>query len=242
MVAFLPSLVFVTLAEMGDKTQLLAMAFATRFRWQTVLWAVLAATLLNHLLAVAAGNVITSFIPIAWVKLLAALSFLAFGLWTLHDDSAPETGKGSRASPFMTVAVAFFLAEMGDKTQIMTMTLAADQAAQGAAQGWAGRALQVFPVWMGTTAGMMIADAIGIVAGIVLHKRIPTHAVKWVAAIAFALFGMLGLHESLDLVLPIGCTIHHLLLAGFVPVLAVLMFLVARANARRTRTGGDAHP
>ena len=71
--AFLLATVAVVLAEMGDKTQLLAMAFATRFRWQTVLWAVFAATLVNHLMAVAVGNVITQFLPMAWIKLAAAI-------------------------------------------------------------------------------------------------------------------------------------------------------------------------
>ena len=109
------------------------MAFATRFRWQTVLLAILAATLLNHLLAVVAGSVVCSFIPIAWVKLLASASFLVFSLWILHDDTAPGEVARSEAGPFMTVALAFFLAEMGDKTQIMTMTLSADHAAMGLA-------------------------------------------------------------------------------------------------------------
>ena len=112
--AFGVSVLAVVLAEMGDKTQLLAMAFATRYRWQTVLWAVAVATALNHFLAVLAGNVVTNVVPIVWVKLLASVSFLAFALWTLHDDSTPDSNKKTAASPFVTVAVAFFIAEMGD--------------------------------------------------------------------------------------------------------------------------------
>jgi len=231
--AFGLSVLAVVLAEMGDKTQLLAMAFATRYRWQTVLWAVAAATVLNHLLAVVTGNFITNIIPIAWVKLLAAISFLLFALWTLHDDSTPDSGKRAAASPFMTVAVAFFIAEMGDKTQLMTMTLAADQAAKIGGTGLLIKLQQIVPVWMGTTVGMVIADAIGIVAGIVLHKNIPTHAVKWGAAILFAIFGMLGLHDSLDLVLPAGASVHHACLLGLLPVLGVGMVWIARRSAQR---------
>ncbi len=225
----------VVLAEMGDKTQLLAMAFAARYRWQTVLWAVAAATLLNHFLAVIAGNVITDIVPIAWVKLLAALSFLLFGLWTLHDDTTPGSKQRAITGPFMTVAIAFFIAEMGDKTQLMTMTLAADQAVKVGGVGLAAKIQQTVPVWMGTTCGMLIADAIGILAGIVLHKRIPTHIVKWVAAITFAVFGMLGIHESLDLLLPKGATMHHGCLIGLVPVMALLMIMIARRSARRAQ-------
>jgi len=231
--AFWVAVFAVVLAEMGDKTQLLAMAFATRYRWQTVLGAVAVATLLNHFLAVVAGNVITNMVPIAWVKLLAALSFLLFGLWTLHDDTTPGSMRRAATSPFLTVAIAFFIAEMGDKTQLMTMTLAADQAVKVGGAGLAAKIQQIVPVWMGTTVGMIVADAIGILVGIVLNKRIPMHVVKWVAAVTFAVFGMLGIHESLDFLLPQGVTLHHGYLIGLVPVLALLMIMIARRSARR---------
>ena len=233
--AFGISVVAVVLAEMGDKTQLLAMAFATRYRWQTVLWAVAVATLLNHFLAVVTGNVITNIVPIEWIKLLAALSFLLFGLWTLHDDTTPGSMQRAATSPFMTVAIAFFIAEMGDKTQLMTMTLAADQVAKVGGAGLAAKIQQIVPVWMGTTCGMIIADAIGILVGIVLNKRIPTHIIKWVAAITFAVFGLLGIHASLDLLLPKGVTLHHGGLIGLIPVTALLMIMIARRSARRAR-------
>ena len=233
--AFGISVVAVVLAEMGDKTQLLAMAFATRYRWQTVLWAVAVATLLNHFLAVVTGNVITNIVPIEWLKLLAALSFLLFGLWTLHDDTTPGSMQRAAISPFMTVAIAFFIAEMGDKTQLMTMTLAADQVAKVGGAGLAAKIQQIVPVWMGTTCGMIIADAIGILVGIVLHKHIPMHIVKWVAAITFAVFGLLGIHASLDLLLPKGVTLHHGGLIGLIPVTALLMIMIARRSARRAR-------
>ncbi len=229
--AFGISTLAICLAEMGDKSQLLAMAFAARFRWQTVLWAILAATLLNHLLAVIAGNAITSFIPIAWVKLLAAVSFLAFSLWTIRNDAAPDAATYSCANPLPAICAAFFLAEMGDKTQVMTMTLAADQAALRAACGFWERAARIMPVWIGTTAGMMIADSMGIVVGLYFNKRIPINAIKWIAATAFALFGILGLRENLNCVLPINKHIPWIALAA---LQAVLMFVVARTNSRQS--------
>ncbi len=185
MTIFLASLGIVFLAEMGDKTQLLAMAFATRFRWQTVLWGVFAATMVNHLLASYVGSTITDFIPIEYIKIAAALSFIFFGLWTLRGDTLEGEDKKFNFSPFWTVAVAFFLAEMGDKTQLATVALAAEFHS-------------VIPVWLGTTTAMVLADAVGILAGIVLHKRIPEKQIKWFAALVFIAFGFWGLYEALS--------------------------------------------
>ncbi len=86
MIAFWTSLAFVVLAEMGDKTQLLAMAFAARMRWQTVMWGVFWATAANHFLAVLAGNYLTHIVPMLWIKVAAAVSFILFGLWTIRGD------------------------------------------------------------------------------------------------------------------------------------------------------------
>jgi putative Ca2+/H+ antiporter (TMEM165/GDT1 family) len=208
--AFLLATVAVVLAEMGDKTQLLAMAFASRFRWQTVLWAVLAATLVNHLLAVAVGNVITQFLPMAWIKLAAATSFILFALWTIRGDTLDGEDQGQGRSPFWTIAIAFFIAEMGDKTQLMTIALAAEEAVKIGGAGFIAKARQIVPVWMGTTCGMMIADAFGIGVGIVLNKHIPEKLVKWVAAGCFAAFGLVGLHEALGQLLPPDAAYHHL--------------------------------
>ena len=232
--AFLVALVAVVLAEMGDKTQLLAMAFAARVRWQTVLWAVFAATLLNHLLAVAVGNVITQFLPMAWIKLAAAASFIVFALWTMRGDKLEGEDQKQGRSPFWTVAVAFFLAEMGDKTQLMTIALAAEQAAKIGGTGWLAKAQQIIPVWMGTTCGMLIADAFGIVVGIVLHKHIPAKLVKWIAAGCFAGFGLLGLHDASDQLLPGGSTVHHVILMACIPLLIATMWLVVRLTRNST--------
>jgi putative Ca2+/H+ antiporter (TMEM165/GDT1 family) len=184
MVAFLTSLGFVLLAEMGDKTQLLAMAFATRYIWKTVLWAVFAATLINHFLAVMAGNYLDHFLPLEYVKMAASAAFILFGLWTLRGDTLKGEDQRFSYSPFWTVAIAFFLAEMGDKTQLATVALAAEFNT-------------IIPVWLGTTAAMVIADAIGIGVGIVLGKRIPERTIKWVAAFIFIAFGVFGLCASL---------------------------------------------
>lgn len=183
MTAFLTSLAIVVLAEMGDKTQLLAMAFVSRFRWQTVMWGVFVATAANHLFAVLVGNYLTNIIPLNYIKIAASVSFIIFGLWTLRGDKLKDEDKRFNFSPFWTVAIAFFIAEMGDKTQLATVALAAEFNA-------------IVPVWIGTTTGMMIADAIGIIAGIVLHKNIPEKQIKWFAALIFIAFGLWGLYDA----------------------------------------------
>ena len=190
MPAFVASLLFVTLAEMGDKTQLLAMAFATRFPAQTVLSAVFVATLLNHALAVAAGRLLTNVIPLDVISLTAALSFILFGLWTIRGDTLEgEDQQRSSSGPFLTVAIAFFLAELGDKTQLATISLAVKYS-------------DPIAVLLGTTAGMVVADSIGIGIGIVLGKRLPDTLIRLVSAGVFMVFGVAGASGVLATWLP----------------------------------------
>ncbi|MCB4791468.1 MAG: TMEM165/GDT1 family protein [Elusimicrobia bacterium] len=184
MTAFLASLSFITLAEMGDKTQLLAMAFASRYKAYQVLTAVFIATLLNHLLAVLAGRFLATIVPFDIISLLAALSFILFGIWTIRGDILDgEDKKQSKYGPIMTVAIAFFIAEMGDKTQLTTISLAVKYG-------------DVIPVLFGTTAGMVIADAIGVITGVVMSKRIPERVIKWISAVIFIMFGFAGVYKS----------------------------------------------
>ncbi len=219
MEAFMASLLFVVLAEMGDKTQLLGMAFATRYRWQTVMWGVFIATLLNHLFAVILGTYITRFVPLSYVQIAAAASFIVFGLWTVRGDYLQGEDRERSMSPFWTVAIAFFIAEMGDKTQLATVALAAKFAT-------------IIPVWMGTTTGMMIANAIGILIGVVLGKQIPERAVKWFSALIFIFFGLYGLYDALPkelLSLPI--------ITAVLALTGILLYLVARWGDDAKATG-----
>ena len=183
--AFVASLLFVVLAEMGDKTQLLAMSFATRYSAYKVIFAVFIATVANHALAVVAGQFLTTIVPMDIISLAASLSFIGFGLWTIKGDKLKgEDKKLSKYGAVATVAIAFFIAEFGDKTQLATISLAAEY--QNAVS-----------VLMGTTLGMLIADGVGIVVGVVLCKRIPERIIKWVSASIFVIFGLVGVYESL---------------------------------------------
>jgi putative Ca2+/H+ antiporter (TMEM165/GDT1 family) len=208
---------FVVLAEMGDKTQLLGMAFATRYRWDTVMWGVFIATVLNHLFAVIVGNYITQFVPLNYVQLVAAASFILFGLWTIRGDQLEGEDRERSMSPFWTVTVAFFMAEMGDKTQLATIALAA-------------KYHQIVPVWLGTTAGMMVANAIGILVGVVLGKQIPERLVKWVSAVIFIAFGLIGLYDAAPkewITLPV--------VIATLAVVAILMYIVATWSDEGTK-------
>jgi putative Ca2+/H+ antiporter (TMEM165/GDT1 family) len=185
MAAFIASFMFVLLAEMGDKTQLLAMAFAAKYNAAQVLLAVFLATILNHALAVAVGHYLTTVIPLDIISFLAALSFIFFGLWTIRGDKLEgEDKKESRFGPVLTVGIAFFLAEMGDKTQLATVSLAVEYR-------------DMLGVLMGTTLAMVTADAIGIVVGTAMRKHIPEKTIKWISALVFVLFGLSGIFNIL---------------------------------------------
>ncbi len=189
MQAYWASLALVVLAEMGDKTQLLAMAFATRFHWHIVLLGIFVATAANHLIAVMVGHYLDSVIPFQYVKIGTSISFILFGLWTLRGDKLRGEETRYKFNPFWTITIAFFLAEMGDKTQLTTVALAA-------------KYNSILWVWLGTITGMVIADAIGIIVGIVLGKKIPDRVIKWISALIFVGFGFFGLYESLITFLP----------------------------------------
>ena len=102
MTAFMTACIFVVLAEMGDKTQLLAMAFATKYNWKTVMAGVFAATVFNHLFAVAVGSYLTEFVPMSTIQLAASVSFIIFGLWTIRGDKLEGEDKERGMSPFWT--------------------------------------------------------------------------------------------------------------------------------------------
>lgn len=186
MSALIASFLFVVLAEMGDKTQLLAMAFASRFSAMQVLIGVLIATVLNHSIAVIFGRFLTVIIPIDIISLIASFSFILFGIWTIRGDKLEgEEKRQDKYGPIATVAIAFFLAEMGDKTQLATISLAV-------------KYNNLFSVLVGTTLGMVVADAFGIIVGVIMKKHIPEKTIKWISAIIFILFGMFGVYGNIS--------------------------------------------
>jgi putative Ca2+/H+ antiporter (TMEM165/GDT1 family) len=184
--ALLLSFAVIFIAEMGDKTQLVAMMFALRYRWWVVLAAITAATTLVHVFSVAIGHYLGAALPTHLLGILAGAMFVFFGLWTLRGDSlsdeeASKTQKAT-APAFFVVCSAFFLAELGDKTMLATITLAADH-------NWLG-------VWVGSTVGMVVADGLAIIVGAVAGKHLPERLIQVVAAALFLLFGFYLLLEN----------------------------------------------
>jgi putative Ca2+/H+ antiporter (TMEM165/GDT1 family) len=182
MLAFWQSLFLIAVAEMGDKTQLVALAFATRFSARVVLAAVFVATLLVHLFSVAIGEALGLVIAPFWLTVAAGVAFVGFGVWTLRGDTVADDPAcvARRFGPFLTVAIAFFLAELGDKTMLATVTLAS-------------QFREAVPVWIGSTLGMVVADGLAVVVGLVAGRRLPTRAIKYGSATVFIVSGLLTL-------------------------------------------------
>ncbi len=204
MEAFLVSTGIVALAEVGDKTQLLAFVLAARFRrpWPIIL-GILVATLANHAAAGALGTFITTLLSPLALRWVLGLSFIGMAIWTLipdkiDADAAPKSHHGI----FVTTLVAFFLAEMGDKTQIATVALAAQYQAQIATVALAAQYQALIAVVAGTTLGMLIANVPAVLLGDRIATRMPTRLVHAVAAGIFAVLGvatLLGVAESVGL-------------------------------------------
>lgn len=179
MEAFLVSTGIVALAEIGDKTQLLAFILAAKFRRPVpIIAGILVATLVNHGFAGALGAWITSLLGAETLRWILGVSFIAMAIWTLIPDEFDESdAKLARFGVFGTTLVAFFLAEMGDKTQVATIALAAQYQS-------------LLAVVAGTTCGMMIANAPAVILGDRIADKMPVKLVHRIAAAIFAVLGV----------------------------------------------------
>lgn len=212
MQAFWISLVMIFLAELGDKTQLVALCMATRFKAGVVLAGVFTATLFVHMVSVGLGGLAGELLPTTWITFTAGLAFIVFGMWTLRGDSLEdETCEQDKVrSPFWMVTITFFLAELGDKTMLSTVALAAKY--------------PIFFVWLGSTLGMVLSDGLAILVGQVMGARLPERAVKIGAACIFFVFGvysMFAVRQAMPVFAwPAGCV-----------VLGVLAFIFFRRSS-----------
>lgn len=178
--AVLVSFSVIFVAELGDKSQLMALTFATRYRPLPILAGVAIATAIVHAVSVAIGLAIEEALPTAWITLAAAAAFFVFALWTLRGDALSESDerrvRRTAGTAVLATGTAFFLAELGDKTMLATVTLATQ--------------LGPFGAWLGSTVGMVAADALAIAVGRFLGVRLPEQAVRVGAALCFAAFGV----------------------------------------------------
>lgn len=185
--AFLHATLLVAISEIGDKTQLLALILAARYRKSVpIILGILVATLANHALAAFGGTLIVHFGFKQYMPLVIAISFIALGLWILIPDKADEENDAPKKDrgAFITTVIAFFLAEMGDKTQFATMALAAEYNA-------------IVPVVAGSTLGLMIADVPAIFFGDKVMKLVPLKWVRITASVLFVGFGAWELYRYL---------------------------------------------
>ena len=184
--AFLSSTVVVALAEIGDKTMLLAIVLAARLRapW-AILGGILVATLANHALAAVVGSQVAGLLQADWFRIAVALGFIAMAAWTLVPDKLDDDENTVRSAggAFLTTLVSFFLVEMGDKTQIATIALAAHYQS-------------VLVVAAGTTLGMMLANGPAVFLGEAIERRV---SMKLTRALAALLFLVLGLWQLADI-------------------------------------------
>jgi putative Ca2+/H+ antiporter (TMEM165/GDT1 family) len=180
--AFFVSTAVVGLAEIGDKTQILSLMLAARFqRPVPIILGILFATLANHAAAGAAGSLFGSLLSGPWMRWILGISFLSVAVWALFPDKYEGDDEGiRRAGAFLSTLCAFFLAEIGDKTQIATIGLAA-------------RFEAFYPVVIGTTLGMMLANIPAVLLGHKVANNLPVKAIRIVAALVFAVLGVLTL-------------------------------------------------
>ena len=180
------SFFLVLVAEMGDKSQILAMTFAIRYPIRKVLLGILIGAFLNDGLAVLLGSLVSTFLPVTAIQIAAGFLFIGFALWTLKldDDEEDVENRKVKLGPVLTVALAYFIGEFGDKTQLTAITLAS-------------QAVYPIAILIGTVMGMFSTGALGILIGRKLGDRIPERAIHLVSSGVFLFFGLSKLWETL---------------------------------------------
>lgn len=184
--AFLLSFGVIFVAELGDKSQLMAMAFAARYKAWPVLIGISIATAFTHAISVGIGAVVGAQLPTDTIAIIAGVAFLVFAAWTLRgdrlDDDEVEAADRKNRNAIVAASVAFFLAELGDKTMLATITLATKEGVVG--------------TWLGSTLGMVAADALAIVIGQQLGARLPERTIRICASVLFVVFGVVLILEG----------------------------------------------
>ncbi|PKM94484.1 MAG: hypothetical protein CVU84_10480 [Firmicutes bacterium HGW-Firmicutes-1] len=217
---YIKALFLIFFAEMGDKTQILAMMFATRFKVSKVMLGILIGSFLNHGIAVAFGKYIGGRIPAHLLQMIAGIAFIMFAIWTLSEDGEEEDDKTAsnkkKGGAVITVASAFFIGELGDKTQLTAITLSVD-------------AVFPFVVLLGTVSGMLVTSGIGIYIGSKLGDRIPDILIKIISGTVFMVFGIQKLYSAtpVQYINPITVSIFALVVLVTVTLL-IRTILLAR--------------
>lgn len=214
---FFVALILIMVGELADKSQLLALLLACRYKAWQVLTGIFIATFVVHFFTTLAGQFLGAAIPEGAIPWITGVLFIGFGIWTLRGDKVEqkEAEKGSRFGPIFATAIAFFFAELGDKTQIMTLAIAVDpgsalvtylKSAGPAVQRLlevvgspnnVGGAARFWAITLGSTVGMVLADAIAIGIGRLLGRQLPELAMRRVSGAIFIAFGVLSIASVL---------------------------------------------
>ena len=215
---FLQAFFLIFIAEMGDKTQIMAMAFATRYKIRHILIGVAIGAFVNHGLAIMLGSVLNRYIPIEALQLVAGVLFVAFGLLSLSiAEDEEEDQKNVKFGAIATVALSFFLGELGDKTQLTALTLST-------------QAQLPFMTLMGTVSGMVVVSSFGIFVGAKLGDRIPEHFIRMGSFIVFMFFGVNKIFTS-TYVLSMGTT-FTIILVTLISILTLYKMMIFRRQIR----------
>ncbi len=194
---FITVLLTIFIAEMGDKTQLLLVAMAGKYKILHILCGTWLATILLNLMAVGAGAVLNQYLDMRLIKFIAASAFFYFSYSTLRGSEEDETESISSRNlgPVLTIFISFFAGELGDKTQLSAVTLAANYT-QGNSSGEIF--LHAFLIFLGCTLGLILADFIGLIAGVFLKSKLPAGALNTLSFLIFAVFGAVNMRDSMQ--------------------------------------------
>lgn len=176
---FIRAFFIIFIAEMGDKTQILAMAFATKFPVRKVMLGIFLGSLFNHGIAIALGSYLTKLVPMEYIHIVAGLAFIFFSLWSIKPEGEDDDEENIKISfnPVFTVALAFFIGELGDKTQLTAITLSVDSISPAI-------------TLLGTVTGMVVTGGIGVFIGKKVGDKVPEFIIKLLASIVFMGFGL----------------------------------------------------
>ena len=217
----LQAFILVFIAEMGDKTQILAIAFATKYPVKKVLLGILIGAFLNHGIAVELGSQLPRIVPMDTVQIVAGIAFVVFGIWSLRmEEEDQEEEKTLRTyGPVLTVALAFFVGELGDKTQLAAITLAA------------GSKHLLF-ILAGTVSAMVATSCLGIFVGKKIGDRIPEIGIKTVASLIFLLFGSVKLYVAVP-----STYVNPFSVVVYIVSIAAIFAVLLRKNHVAYRSG-----
>lgn len=212
------------IAEMGDKTQLMLVAMTSKFKLRDIILGTAAAILVLNGLAVAAGGLVSAFVPDWIIKIVAALAFLYFAVTSLgkDDDEEEEGAEGGRFSfAPLTVAATFFVAELGDKTQLTAITFGANEGLDNA-----------LIVWLACSIGLFAADILGMLVGYLLKSKMPEGLLNTLAFVIFSIFGVITLRTGLNMLLGAGDPKVMMILAAVVVVFVLLCVWMYRKGKK----------